>query len=268
MGTPNVSPASPPAAARSAGSTPAPALENGDQERPDPFAEVGARGSTPAPVLENGDRLTRAEFERRYEARPDLKKAELIEGVVRMPSPTRFAGHARPHAAALLWLGTYALATPGVQVSDNPTVRLDLDNEPQPDAALLVDPDAGGQTRVSEDDYVEGAPELIAEIAASSASYDLHDKFHVYRRNGVREYLVWRTLDRRFDWFELAGGVYRPRQPDASGVVRSGVFPGLRLAVDALLRGDLPAVVAAQQRGLGEPAHAAFVERLRTLRDE
>ena len=226
----------------------------------------GPSRATPAPVLENGDRLTRAEFERRYEARPDLKKAELIEGVVRMPSPTRSAGHARPHAAALLWLGTYALATPGVQVNDNPTVRLDLDNEPQPDAALLIDPNAGGQARMSDDDYIEGAPELIVEIAASSASYDLHDKLHVYRRNGVREYLVWRTLDRRFDWFELAAGVYRPRRPDASGLVRSRAFPGLRLAVDALLRGDLPAVVEAQQRGLAEPAHAAFVRRLAARR--
>ena len=223
----------------------------------------GPAGSPPAPVLENGDRLTRSEFERRYEARPELKKAELIEGVVHVPSPTRSASHARPHAAALLWLGTYALATPGVQVNDNPTVRLDLDNEPQPDAALLIDPDAGGQARVSADDYVEGAPELVAEIAASSASYDLHDKLHACRRNGVREYLVWRTLDRRFDWFELAAGVYRPRRPDGSGLVRSRVFPGLRLAVDALLRGDLPAVVEAQQQALGEPAHAAFVRRLR-----
>ena len=226
----------------------------------------GPAGPTRAPVLENGDRLTRAEFERRYDARPDLKKAELIEGVVHMPSPTRSGSHARPHASALLWLGTYALGTPGVQVNDNPTVRLDLDNEPQPDAALLVDPEAGGQARVDEDDYIAGAPELVAEIAASSASYDLHDKLHVYRRNGVREYLVWRTLDGRFDWFELADGVYRPRPPDASGQVRSRVFPGLCLAVDALLRGDLPAVVAAQQGALGEPAHAAFVERLRARR--
>ena len=222
--------------------------------------------STPAPTLENGDRLSRAEFERRYDARPDLKKAELIEGVVHVPSPTRFTGHARPHAAIMLWLGTYAAATPGVQVSDNPTVRLDLDNEPQPDAALLVAPQAGGQARVDEDDYVAGAPELVAEIAASSASYDLHDKLHVYRRSGVREYLVWRTLDGRFDWFELADGVYRPRPPDASGQVTSRVFPGLCLAVDALLRGDLPAVVAAQQRGLTEPAHAEFVKRLRARR--
>ena len=226
----------------------------------------GSAHATRPPVLENGDRLTRAEFERRYDARPDLKKAELIEGVVHMPSPTRSAGHARPHAAVMFWLGTYALATPGVQVNDNPTVRLDLDNEPQPDAALLVDPEAGGQARVDEDDYVEGAPELVAEIAASSASYDLHDKLHVYRRSGMREYLVWRTLDGRFDWFELADGVYRPRPPDAAGVVNSGVFPGLRLATDALLRGDLPDVLAAQQAALGEPAHAAFAERLRARR--
>ena len=230
---------------------------------------LDARGPappTPAPGLENGDRLTRAEFERRYEARPDLKKAELIEGVVHMPSPTRFGSHARPHAALIGWLFTYAATTPGVEVSDNPTVRLDLDNEPQPDAALLIDPEVGGQARVSEDDYVEGAPELVAEITASSASYDLHDKLHVYRRNGVREYLVWRTLDGRFDWFELADGAYRPRQPDDSGLVASRVFPGLRLAVDALLSGDLPAVLAAQQRGLAEPAHAEFVKNLHARR--
>ena len=231
--------------------SPAPPLDAGRKAR-----------SRSVPSLENGDRLTRGEFERRYEARPDLKKAELIEGVVYMPSPTRSGSHARPHAAAIIWLGAYVLSTPGVQLNDNPTLRLDLDNEPQPDVALLIDPAAGGQARVSEDDYIEGAPELVAEIAASSASYDLHDKLHAYRRNGVREYLVWRTLDRGFDWFELVDGVYRPRRPDASGLVHSQAFPGLCLAVDALLRGHLPAVMEAQQRALGEPAHAAFAKRL------
>ena len=237
MGSPNFSSTPPPAAGRPA-------------------------ASACALRLENGDRLTRADFERRYESRPDLKKAELIEGVVYMPSPTRSGSHARPHASLVGWLFAYVASTPGVQLNDNPTIRLDLDNEPQPDVALLIDPAAGGQARVSDDDYIEGAPELVAEIAASSASYDLHDKLHAYRRNGVREYLVWRTLDRGFDWFALVDGVYRLRQPDASGVVNSAVFPGLRLAVDALLRGDLPAVVQAQQAALGEPVHAAFVERL------
>ena len=225
-----------------------------------------AARSARAPSLKNGDRLTRAEFERRYEAWPDLKKAELVEGIVCMPSPTRSGSHARPHAVMVGWLFTYAASTPGVQLNDNPTIRLDLDNEPQPDVALLIDPDAGGQARVSADDYIEGAPELVAEIAASSASNDLHDKLHAYRRNGVLEYLVWCTLDRRLDWFELVDGVYLPRQPDAPDLVHSAVFPGLRLAVDALLRGDLPAVVEAQQAGLREPAHAAFIERLRAQR--
>ena len=221
-----------------------------------------ASALSPANALDNGDRLTRGEFERRYEARPDIKKAELIEGVVHMPSPTRSGSHARPHAATITWLGSYAASTPGVQVNDNPTVRLDLDNEPQPDAALLIDPAAGGHTRLSDDDYIEGAPELIAEVASSSASYDLHDKLHAYRRNGVREYLVWRTLENRIDWFELADGAYRPLQPDADGVIHSRVFPGLRLAVDAMLRGDLATVLRGLQRGLGGSAHQAFVARL------
>ena len=145
--------------------------------------------------LASGDRLTRAEFERRYAALPENLKCELIEGVVYMASPLRYESHAKPHGRIMLWLGVYATATPGVECADNATVRLDLDNEVQPDALLRRLPACGGQTRVGDDDYLDGAPELIAEIAASSASYDLHDKLRAYRRNGVREYLVWRVHD-------------------------------------------------------------------------
>ena len=141
-------------------------------------------------------------------------------------------------------------------------MRLDLDNEPQPDAALLIDPGAGGRARLSDDDYIEGAPELIAEITAGSASYDLHDKLHAYRRNGVREYLVWRTLENRIDWFELADGAYRPLQPDGDGVIHSRVFAGLRLALGAMLRGDLATVLRELHDGLEGDAHQAFTARL------
>ena len=219
-------------------------------------AHPAARG------LQEGLRLRRAEFERRSEERPDLKKVELIDGIVRMPTAVQYAGHAKPHAAMVGWFVTYAVATPGVHVVDNATLRLDGDNDLQPDAALLIEPSAGGQARVSADDYLEGAPELVAEIAASSASRDLHEKRRVYQRNGVREYLVWRVSDGRLDWFELRGGVYRPRSADAAGVVRSTVFPGLRLDVGAMLRGDHPAVLRTLQRGLADPGHAAFVSRL------
>lgn len=211
--------------------------------------------------LENGDRLTRCEFERRYTARPDIRKAELIEGMVYVPSPVRARGHAGPVGVVTTWLVTYGASTPGVSVLVDATVRLDQDNEPQPDVLLRMDSEAGGQSRLSADDYVEGPPELIVEVAASSDAYDLHDKLRVYRRNGVLEYVVWRVHDRAVDWFVLTDDEYRPLAPDAHEVLHSPNFPGLRLAVDALLAGDVTGVLSVLQAGLGTPEHAAFAAR-------
>lgn len=214
------------------------------------------------PPLENGDRLTRHEFERRYEAMPHIKKAELIEGVVHMPSPVHLMGHSFPHTQIITWLGTYSALTPGTLPADNATVRLDADNEFQPDALLRLDPKHGGKSRVTEDDYVEGPPELVVEIAASSIAYDLHDKLRVYRRNGVQEYLVWQVYDERIDWFTLSEGEYKPLAADEHGVIRSQLFPGLRLSTKALLSGDLAGVLAELQNGLASEEHAAFIARL------
>ena len=214
------------------------------------------------PPLEPGDRLTRDEFERRYEAMPRGIKAELLEGLVHMPSPTRFRRHGRPHSHLITWLGNYESGTPGVEAGDNSTIRLDLDNEPQPDVLLWIDETAGGRARISNDDYLEGSPELLVEVAASSASYDLHDKLQDYQRNGVQEYIVWRVYDRRVDWFRLENAQYVPMHPDATGVIHSRVFPGLRLAVTALLNGELASVLATLQQGLATAEHQAFVETL------
>jgi len=223
---------------------------------------------TPLPPLENGDRLSRHEFERRYHAMSQLKKAELIEGVVYVPSPLRFSSHAQPHARAMTWLGVYQAYTPGVELGDNPTIRLDLDNEPQPDAVLLIDPSAGGRSRLSQDDYIEASPELIIEIAASSAAYDLHDKKRVYRRNGVREYLVWQIFEQKLDWFELREAEYVPIVADANGTIKSGVFPGLWLAVPEILAGNIPRVLAVLQEGLNSPQHNEFVNCLAAATNE
>ncbi len=212
--------------------------------------------------LENGERLRRAEFERRYQAMPQIKKAELIEGVVYMVSPVRIASHGRPQARIIAWLSSYWIATPGVDLADNTTVRLDMDNEPQPDVLLRLEERVGGQSRIDDDDYVAGAPELIAEIAASSATIDLRDKLRVYRRNGVQEYLVWQVRDRRLDWLRLTEGEYVPLQADAEGVLRSEIFDGLWLAVPALLEGDLVRVIAVLQEGLASSEHGVFVEQL------
>ena len=213
------------------------------------------------PPLENGDRLTRPEFERRYEAMPHLKKAELIEGVVYVPSPVRYEGHGRQHAALSGWLVVYSASTPGVEVADNATVRLDLDNEPQPD--LLLRLTQAGQSRIEADGFVAGAPEFVAEIASSSAAYDLHQKLEVYRRHGVQEYLVWRTLDNVIDWFALRDGRYERLPADEHGLYKSEAFPGLWLDAAALVQGDLAAVLTMLGQGMASSAYDAFAQQLR-----
>lgn len=214
------------------------------------------------PPLENGDRLNRFEFERRYAAMPHLRKAELIEGIVYMPAALRFRSHGQPHSWLVTWLGNYVAMTPGVSIGDNSTVWLDLNNAPQPDIVLLINAEAGGQSHLSEDDYIEGAPELLVEIAASSAAIDLHAKKQAYRRNVVREYLVWQVLEQKLDWFYLEQGEYLSLTIDPEGMLKSRVFPGLWLAVAALLDGNLPQVLAIGQTGLQSAAHAEFVQRL------
>jgi Uma2 family endonuclease len=224
--------------------------------------EPPAPAREPVPPLRQGDRLTRAEFERRYEAMPGLKKAELIEGTVFMPSPVSIEKHSSPHAILVGWLVQYWAATPGVQVSVEGSVRLDPENMPQPDAFLMILPEHGGQARIDSDDYLEGAPELAVEVSASSVSYDLNEKRSVYCRCGVREYLVWRVPEGGLDWFVLREDHFERLEPDAAGIYRSERFPGLWLDAGALLRGDLRALFQALQAGLVSPEHAEFVIRL------
>jgi Uma2 family endonuclease len=214
------------------------------------------------PALQNGDRLRSQEFLRRYEAMPELKKAELIEGVVYMGSPVS-AQHGEPDALIHTWLGLYAANTPGVRLFANTTVILDADNTPQPDACLCLKPGRGGRMRISEKKYLMGPPELIVEIAASSASIDLHDKMEAYARNGVGEYLVWRTLENRFDWFVLENENYVALRPGPRGLLRSGTFPGLALDVSALLAMKASRVLNVLRRSIASAAHKSFVASLR-----
>lgn len=193
---------------------------------------------------------------------PELKGAELIEGRVCVPSPARHERHGKPQGIVGAWLATYGAATPGVQFSVAGTVRLDFENEPQPDGMLFIDPMRGGQARVDEDDYVSGAPELIVEVSASTASFDLHEKLGVYRRNGVLEYVVLRVEDGELDWFVLEDTEYVRLSPDTDGLMKSRVFPGLWLDPAALLAQDTAGVLRTLQAGLASEAHAGFVRRL------
>jgi Uma2 family endonuclease len=192
--------------------------------------------------LEPGDHLTREEFHRRYLANPQIKKAELIDGVVYVPSPVRLRQHGRPHGLVMRWLSRYLGDRMDVTLADNTTVYLDDQSEVQPDTFLWV-PEAGGGHE-TEDGYFEGSPQLAIEVAASSASYDLHEKKEAYRQNGVGEYIVWRVLDEAIDWFRLVDGQYVLIEQDAEGVIESEQFPGLRLHIPSMLAGDLPALLA------------------------
>ena len=199
---------------------------------------------------------------------PHLKKAELIEGVVYVPSPVRCEHHGTPHSSVVGWLFLYRAKTPGTKLADNASVRLDLGNMPQPDATLFIAPESGGAARIDEDDYINGGPELVAEVAASSAGFDTGDKLEVYRRNRVGEYIVWRVLDRQVDWYVLRDGSYEKLAPGDDGILRSTVFPGLWLDPAALVRDDCDTLMEVLQRGLETPEHAAFKADLQLARIE
>ncbi len=215
------------------------------------------------PPLENGDHLTAPEFLRRYQAMPQIKKAELIEGIVYMGSPVRYASHGRPDLLVQTWLGTYEASTPGVEAVSNTTTQLDIDNVPQPDTLLRLTEECGGQSRVDEKDYLEGAPELVVEIAASSASIDTREKLRAYRRNAVQEYLIWLVDEKIIRCLRLEAGDYVPVKLDTSGIFRSQVFPGLWLNIDSALRLDTGAVLRTLQAGLRSRPHQQFVAKLR-----
>lgn len=213
------------------------------------------------PQLHNGDRLSVESFLRRYHAMPDRTKAELIDGVVYMSSPVS-VDHGRPHGALMAWLGLYWMATPGVELLDNTTVRLGLgENCPQPDASLRLRPEYGGRTTTNADGYIVGGPELAGEVSVSSASYDLHAKLKVYERNGIQEYIVWNVEERSIAWFVLRNGAYQP-QVARGGILKSKVYPGLWLNAAALLGEDFSTLRRVADQGIASVEHRRFVARL------
>jgi hypothetical protein len=217
------------------------------------------------PPLENGDHLSRDEFERRWDNMPDLKNAERLNGMVFMPPPLSAEDHGVPHSRLMFWLGVYWSATPEVILADNSTLYLQSDDDPQPDAMLFVRPEHGGRTRYDPKGYAHGVPELIAEVAASSVNYDLHLKRDVYSRNQVPEYVVWSVYEEVISWMVFDGADYRPLLPDADGLFRSRVFPGLWLDPRVLIAGDLAAVLRVAQQGTATAEHSAFRQRLGNL---
>lgn len=213
------------------------------------------------PLLETGDHLSQAEFHARYERMSEDVKAELISGVVYMQSSLKRA-HGRSHSLLMTWLGVYEAETPGVQAYDNATTIMHEDSEPQPDGCLLITPECGGQTIFTADDYLQGAPELICEIASSSESIDLHAKKHDYERAGVKEYIVVALRQQRVVWFAQRQGHFEECLVEPDGIYRSHIFAGLWLDPLALLSLDGKRLLSTLRLGLSTHEHGQFAQQL------
>lgn len=217
------------------------------------------------PFLENGDCLDGEEFLRRWEAMPEVKQAELVEGVVFINAAVRFRSHGTPASAVVAWLQFYVAETPGLECGVEATVALDHSNLVQPDVCLLVSPEANGNCSLNEHGILEGSPELIVEISASSANRDLHQKKEVYEKLGVAEYIVWDVEKKEIIWFmNLPEGFLR-QSPDKNGLLRSRVFPGLQLRSEDLLNRDLKALQGIVQTGVKSAEHEKFVQTLKKV---
>ena len=219
--------------------------------------------TTTSPLVE-GQRLDQPTFHARYEAMPPGTRAELIHGVVFMPSPVG-PEHSRAHVPAVVWLSSYEENTPGVEVHDNASTALGPRSEPQPDAQLRVLTECGGRTRTDRR-FIRGVPELVVEVAHSTRYNDLGPKFDDYEQAGVLEYVVRALEPDEVIWYSLQAGRLVELTPDGDGLYRSRVFPGLWLDPQALLARDTRRLRAVVEQGVATPEHAAFVARLAAAR--
>jgi hypothetical protein len=224
-------------------------------------SRTSRRTDEPLPALENGDRLDQKTFHARYEAMPGGVRAELIGGIVYIGSPRKIS-HGRSHAIVAHWLDSYEEETPGTEALIGCTDILAPNSEPEPDGCLLILPECGGQTWEDAKQYLNGSPELIAEIAWATESIDLHAKKADYEKAGVREYVVVALRMNRVFWFVRRRGKFKELSPATDGILRSEVFPGLWLDAAALLRRDRKRLLAVLRQGLASPQHAAFVAKL------
>ena len=211
------------------------------------------------PELVTVERLTLEEFLQRWEDLPHLKNAELIEGVVYVPSPVSLE-HADHDNKIAWWLRHYIYATPGCQSGSNATWLM-LGSAPQPDTFLRIRPSQGGQSG-NEKRYATGAPELAIEVCLTSTEVDFGPKLTLYQRAGVREYITIELFGQRIVWRMLDNGVYAAQQASVDGILRSQVFSGLWLDVAAFWADDGAQMLAVLNTGLASEDHQRFVERL------
>lgn len=215
------------------------------------------------PPLQNGDRLDAQEFCRRWDVTPQLKHAELIGGEVYMNPPVSAGAHGKPHWQMNFWLGNYVVATDGLETISESSVHFGPQDLPQPDALLRIKEQFGGTSRMVHQE-LHGTPELIVEVAASCASYDLHNKKEQYSSHGVQEYLVWVVRERKFVWFHLENGDFAQLPQAKNGVIKSQIFPGLWLDTKAMLADNWPKILETLRRGMETDDYRVFAANLKS----
>ena len=211
------------------------------------------------PNLVSGETLSPTEFMRRWEAHPEIKKAELIGGKVYMPPPVGWE-HSGSESQIGTWLGVFSALTPGCGSGHNATTFL-LDDIPQPDVNLIILPEWGGSSWL-EGDYLHGSPELLAELSHSSVIRDMKVKRDLYQKAGVQEYLAVILGKKEIHWHYLKDGIYQLLEPDAEGIYRSLVFPGLWLDSKALFEKKMGQVLATLQKGMASQEYLDFVVKM------
>lgn len=207
--------------------------------------------------LQSGDCMSRNEFHQIYLRTPDDFHAELIEGIVYVASPVGY-NHCIFHSAVIATLTNYSARTTGVVSMTCGSTILGEDTEVQPDAALRIEANAGGRSRI-DSDLVFGPPELVVEVAHSSRAIDLHSKKRAYQKAGVYEYLVLCVKESELAIYNLRNDQGEVRK---DGVYRSVMFPGLWIEIAAWLSNDLKRTNETLEQGLASPEHAEFVKRL------
>ena len=212
-------------------------------------------------TLIEGQRLDQPAFHALYEAMPAGTRAELINGVVFMPSPV-----GPPHGRAARpprWCGSATIRRirPVLKPLDNTSAALGLKSEPQPDGLLRILSEYGGRTHADQR-FVHGVPELLVEVAHTSRYTDLGPKFDDYERVGVQEYVVRALEPNDVLWFVLRKGHFVDLPLAADGIYRSEAFPGLWLDPQALIAGDTRRLRAVLDLGFATPEHAAFIASL------
>jgi Uma2 family endonuclease len=211
-------------------------------------------------TLVEGQHLDQPTFHALYEAMPPGTRAELIDGVVYMPSPVSLE-HGEAHVPVIVWLDYYADVTPGARVLDNATTILGWKSEPQPDGLLRILPEYGGRTW-NDGGFIHGAPELVVEVSKATRYVDLGPKLRDYERAGVLEYVVSAIDPDEIFWFIQENGVLVQCSIGEDGLYRSAEFPGLWLDPQALLEGNRRRLRAVLDLGCSTAQHTGFVAKL------